>query len=385
MALLRSHNVVQTVMEDDPGKKTPRISFCLRHPEEQLKYFCKRCQEAVCCDCLLLAHKDHQYSTVADARLTLGERLEASAILVSSKKEEFEAYLEELKKIETTEMESSERMKVEVDKIFDAIVAAVEAQRNEALQTVSQRLKEIWAQKELIEVSLAQLDSFTRFTDHTKQCFTDSVYVSMATQGMKLMEQLKGCHGNKGMLEHQFPAIGSQSLDGPLNISLGSVFQLSHQPSVKLTPPEEAEFDSEETRITISLEVGGLPVSFMTHTEGCELHAQLVRSTESDLFSPALLLPIVSASTPNLKANKTGLATWEVTEPNAIESGKYRLKYTLTGGVEMVAEAVYYVRNSPDMALPDSVPLIEDICSPEPVDPLEIYFDDFAVPIEASL
>ena len=202
------------------------------------------------------------------------------------------------------------------------------------------------------------------------------------------------------------PLAHMQSLDGPLNISLGSVFQLSHQPSVKLTPPEEAEFDSEETRITISLEVGGLPVSFMTHTEGCELHAQLVRSTESDLFSPALLLPIVSASTPNLKANKTGLATWEVTEPNAIESGKYRLKYTLTGGVEMVAEAVYYVRNSePDIALPDSAYEVEEergdfnpsqeqaplfclgeaVYFPEPVDPPEIYFDEVAVLSDASL
>ena len=180
----------------------------------------------MCCDCLLLGHKDHQYSTVADARLTLGERLEALAKLVSSKKEEFEAYLVKLRKVETTEIESSEWMKVEVDKTFDRIVAAFEAQRNEALKTVSQRLKEIWAQKEIMEVSLAQLESFTHFTDHAKQCLTDSAYVAMATQGMKLMERLKGCHGNENTLEHQLLAIGSQSLDSPLHIPLKGVLPI---------------------------------------------------------------------------------------------------------------------------------------------------------------
>ena len=91
------------------------------------------------------------------------------------------------------------------------------------------------------------------------------------------MEKPKDCHGNEGTLEHQLLAIGSQSLDSPLHIPLESVFQLSHQPSVKLTPPEGSEFqvDRGEMKITISLEVGGLSV---TYAEGCELlfHAQLL-------------------------------------------------------------------------------------------------------------
>ena len=150
---------------------------------------------------------------------------------------------------------------------------------------------------------------------------------------------MKGRHGNEGTLEHQLLAIGSQSLDSPLNIPLEDVFQLSQQPSIKLTPPEGSDFDAGEVRITLSLEVRGLPVS-----KSCGLHAQLVRNTESDLFALALVPPLVNVSAPNPKVNKTGLATWEVTESTAIKSGKYSLKYnTDRRCIEMVAEAVYYV------------------------------------------
>ena len=89
-------------------------------------------------------------------------------------------------------LEYSERR---VNNVFDGIVASVEAQRNEALQSVSQGVKEIWSQKEMIEVSLAQLDSFTRFADHTSKCTTNTSYVAMASQGIKLMERLKDIHG----------------------------------------------------------------------------------------------------------------------------------------------------------------------------------------------
>ena len=59
--------------------------------------------------------------------------------------------------------------------MFDGIMASVEAQRNEALHSVSQGVKEIWAQKEMVHhvVSLAQLDSFTRFADHTHKCMAE--------------------------------------------------------------------------------------------------------------------------------------------------------------------------------------------------------------------
>ena len=84
-----------------------------------------------------------------------------------------------------------------MNNVFDRIVASVEAQRNEALQNVSQGVEEIWSQKEM----MAQLDSLTRFADQGRKCTTNARYVAMAAQGVKLMERLKNVHGNEAAFE----------------------------------------------------------------------------------------------------------------------------------------------------------------------------------------
>ena len=90
--------------------------------------------------------------------------------LVATKKDEFDDHLAKLNEFEGKAVESIDCAKSTVNDVFDAIVASVEAQRTEALQKVSESLKKIWSQKELMEVSLAQLVSFTRSVDHTQKC-----------------------------------------------------------------------------------------------------------------------------------------------------------------------------------------------------------------------
>ena len=203
MSILRGHHVVKNTESEMPDvslknkSKSELISCCPRHLGVQLKYWCTRCSELVCSECLLGTHKNHKYSMVEEARHCLETKMEELASLVESKKEEFSEYLVKASKAEGKALEYSELMKANVNNVFDGIVASVEAQRNEALQSVSQGVKEIWSQKEMVEVSLAQLDSFTRFADHTHKCKSDASYIAMAAQGIKLMEQLKDTHGDE--------------------------------------------------------------------------------------------------------------------------------------------------------------------------------------------
>ena len=163
-------------------------------------------------------------------------KLKELASLVVVKKKEFGEYLEKAGKAEGKAREHNELMKSEVNNVFDGIVASVEAQRNEALQSVSQGVKEIWSQKVMVEVSLAQLDSFTRFADHTHKCMTSTGYAAMATQGIKLMERLKDTHGDESVLDFKIVPLRSQCREGPL--PLPNVFTLGQaQPlSLKFSP-----------------------------------------------------------------------------------------------------------------------------------------------------
>ena len=183
------------------------------------------------------------------------------ATVAEGKLVEFSEYLEKANKAEGKALEYSELMKTKVNDVFDGIVASVEAQRNEALQSVSQGVKEIWSQKEMMEVSLAQLDSFTRFADHTHKCTTDASYVAMATQGIKLVERLRDICGDKQALVHKMLFLGSQYSDAPLD----KVYALDHSSSIKFSPEPGTDVDVEEGDdliIHVSLMVEGFPVIY---------------------------------------------------------------------------------------------------------------------------
>ena len=47
-----------------PPKKV--VMTCSKHPNEQLKLYCETCNELICRDCTVKAHRDHQYDLVSD-------------------------------------------------------------------------------------------------------------------------------------------------------------------------------------------------------------------------------------------------------------------------------------------------------------------------------
>ena len=161
--------------------------------------------------------------------------MEELASLAVTKKKEFSDYLRKVKIVEDKAIESTERMKTAVNKTFDAIAASVEAQRNEALQSVSQGVKKIWSQKNMMEVRLAQLDSFIRFADHAHKCTASTSYVAMATQAIRLIEELKDAHGDNTILDYKMVAIGTQGDPLRLSVPLDGVIKLG-QPTLEFTP-----------------------------------------------------------------------------------------------------------------------------------------------------
>ena len=271
---LKDHEVIQTENQDSllqpPAKKRfIARNNCLRHSGQELKYLCTACTEMVCPECLLSTHKDHVYCTADEARSDIETKMGELAGLVATKKDEFDDYLAKLNEVEGKAVESTNGAKSTVNVVFDAIVASVEAQRTEALQKVSEGMKKIWSQKELMEVSLAQLDSFTRSVDYTQKCMASSSYVAMAAQGIKLMERLKDTHGDKDTLNHQVAVFGSKYETGhPLDVPLDHVFKVG-QPSLKFLPESNHEFifdscGTQKVTIDVFLKVGKLPVIFPT-------------------------------------------------------------------------------------------------------------------------
>ena len=300
MAYLKGHHIMETG-RPKTLEKVLVASGCLRHTGVELKFLCAECSEMVCAECLLTTHKDHKYSTLEEARQSLETKLKEMADLAVTKKTEFSEHLHKLCKAESEATESVEHMTSVVNKAFDAIVASVEAQRNKALLSVSPGVKEIWSQKELIEISLAQIDSFTRFVDRTNKCSSSTSFVAMATQGIKLMERLKDTHGNEDALEQKPIYIWSQCGEN-INVPLDKVFKIGLLP-LKFTPAPGSLCVPTTGHITITVALEPLQLLYP--------EASLDLTNAKLAVDVCITTPIGKNSRSTIVINKS-LGLWEV-------------------------------------------------------------------------
>ena len=336
VACLKNHEVVQTDDQESllqpPTKKTKLVTRCPRHSGGELKYFCKACTEMVCPECLLSTHKDHVHCTAEEARSDIETRMGEFADLVVTKKDEFNDHLVKLDEVE----KSTDGAKSTVNEVFDAIVASVEAQRTEALQKLSESVKKIWSQKELMEVSLAQLDSFTRSVYHTQKCTASSSYVAMAAQGIKLMERLKETHGDKDTLHYQVVVASEYGAEYPLVVPLDSVVEVG-QPSLNFLPEPNHEFrfdggDTQKVTFEVFLKVGELPVIFPTHNK-IQLNCEM-------LLKDKPVTPEVVVQSSSWKIEAEGDVAWN-------SSKKLVVHCTLSGLVSVSEKITYSITCHP--------------------------------------
>ena len=286
MVYLKGHRIIDSEGHLQSHVEKRLTNVCLRHDGQELKYLCTDCSAMVCPECLLSVHKDHEYSLAEEAHQKLETKMKELIGVAETKKEEFCGYLKRLNVAEGKAIEYTENvMKKVVNSVFDAAVASLETQRSEVLQNVSEGVKKIWSQKELIEVSLAQLDSFTRFADHTSNCATSRSYVAMATQCIKLMKHLQDVQGDEDALDSKMIAIGPEyDAECPLRLPLDELFKVGC-PTITFKPTPGSEYSDSngsalvgmhKVTIEVSLKIQGLPVFFLTSSKTCHLDSQMV-------------------------------------------------------------------------------------------------------------
>ena len=283
MVYLKGHRIIDSegLLQSHVGKTL--TNACLRHVGQELKYLCTDCSAMACPECLVSTHKDHKYSLAEEAHHRLETKIKELTGVAETKKEEFSGYLKRLNVAEGKAIEYTENvMKKVVNSVFDTAMASLETQRSEVLQNVSEGVKKIWSQKESIEVRLAQLDSFTRFSDHTNNCATSRSYVAMATQSIKLMEQLQDVKGDEDVLDGNMMA--EYDTKRPLHLQLDKLFKVG-RPTVTFKPTPGSQYKDPHGRslagmhkvtIEVSLKVQGLPVFLLTSSEKCHLDSQMV-------------------------------------------------------------------------------------------------------------
>ena len=177
----KDHRVlaVKEFQDKDYEDVLKRPVFCSRqgHQKEELKYFCKECETAVCQACVTLDHGGHTLKLIEDE--VEAQKIEMTA-LIQEQKQNLQAYMnlvtqldEEYAKL----IQQSENLKKKVDMYADDLIRTIQAKRQNILvavdietrksaESVARTKSEIQQKITMIESSLEKADKLlTRSTN----------------------------------------------------------------------------------------------------------------------------------------------------------------------------------------------------------------------------
>ena len=148
-----------------------RPVFCAkqRHEKEELKYFCKNCETAVCQTCVLIDHPGHALEHIEDEAErqkiemksmieTQRRNLQAKLTAVSKLDEEYAKIIQRGEEVKRDVQRTVDNLIANIEAKKQTIFAAVDEQTNKSLESPTTQKIKIENQIELIKSSLHKAD-----------------------------------------------------------------------------------------------------------------------------------------------------------------------------------------------------------------------------------
>ena len=179
---------------------TPKNSpLCQRHPDELLKLYCQDCEVLVCRDCVLVTHKNHNYSFVDEAIEYEKQQLkdvtlqELDKILTSTK-----VAISGVEEMQTKVLSHNDQHVTELKKTFQEITDIVNKHKNALLEKINQTTKDTLSPLQKQQDDLTMLKRNTEechdFTSNILHNGTNSEVMSARKQMLERTKHLKELH-----------------------------------------------------------------------------------------------------------------------------------------------------------------------------------------------
>ena len=161
-------NEVTTSSFQLPVRETPLN--CFTHTKA-LKIYCETCEELICHDCAIHAHKDHDHGDIAsNFYRKLCQKLEFGLTLVREKVTAVVNALAVLTSQENEITEQGEAIKEEIHVMVEELIDVLrqsERQLTRDVETIiNSKLQSLLEQKKLTEMSLSHLKDCKEFVEH---------------------------------------------------------------------------------------------------------------------------------------------------------------------------------------------------------------------------
>lgn len=198
----RGHTTVLLEQIKAEGEKTlPHPQNCSLHENEEIKLYCRKCSRAICRDCTLVEHRDHEFAFVKDIAPEIEKRIVNAHGDLVKKESEFQEHISHIDKVlkDTAAQETTNVEKIKA--LFAGYAKELETQRDKLLSTfkeqVSSKEKQISAEKDKVSLELKKLTSGVQFCQQLLKSGSDVQKAQMDFQVAERLSSLKDVKWDK--------------------------------------------------------------------------------------------------------------------------------------------------------------------------------------------
>ena len=188
------HHKLATLAELKEGgaKQLERKRYCSDHEGEELKLYCRTCQEVICRDCTIVTHKQHDYTFIKDVREELVQEMQDLLGHVEGKVEEFTHHQNYLQEVDRKSKKSVDACRSKVREYFKDWHRRLEEREGQLLGQLDQHLKvaskQVDAERSTVDLSKGQITSAVEFT---QQLLSNGGQYDIAMMSKQTCKQLK--------------------------------------------------------------------------------------------------------------------------------------------------------------------------------------------------
>ena len=210
-----SHKVVSinslhsTISKGTPEKLqvVDREVKCSEHKDEALKLYCSDCHKLVCCNCIVVDHKDHRYALVVDAAPLCKAEVKKKAESVRKISDSLKAAVKSLEESKKKLLDQGTTTERAIDDALDKMVAKMTEKRRElkakASEMVSEAVKKVSEQEKNAGLAVGEVESLLEFMSHSLETTTDQELLSLTKQMLDQVDRVSCLYDNPA---GKFPA-----------------------------------------------------------------------------------------------------------------------------------------------------------------------------------
>ena len=168
---------------------------CPKHKGEEIKLYCNTCRATICRDCTIVDHRQHDFSFVEDVAEAKKSELKKLLDEVKERKIEVSKGLTNVIEREESVTARNESTVADIKKYFENLGKILDVKKNELVEKATilkdSKQKQLHAQREQLEITLASCESSSEFTEQAFKNGNDVQILNMKQYISQSLESLK--------------------------------------------------------------------------------------------------------------------------------------------------------------------------------------------------